>query len=336
MSQTLAKYEEAAEKYRDEYRYAVVRERKIQAHFTTVEGDCVVLFQPSRFHSKYEEKTAVLRLSPNTTAADIVAFVDTSIVPLVGQLTATNEKLMYAQRPLVIAYFNVNWHPDHWKATQQWRGVLLDVANDNRDVRFAIASDTDWEQHIPLYDLGETVSEFDVGAVILGPGDTKFPLRNTKLSGKALRKHLSAYKEGKLEPYLKSAKPPKKNDGYVTVVVGRTFHKLVLDKSKHTMIEFYAPWCGHCKALEPKYEAAAKILQKKFKDVSLAKLDATVNDIPHPFVAKGYPTLYWVPSGDASKAQVYDGGREADDIVKFVESFMAKESDYAVSGRDEL
>jgi len=47
----------------------------------------------------------------------------------------------------------------------------------------------------------------------------------------------------------------------VKVVVGDTFERLVLDDSKDVMIEFYAPWCGHCKKLEPVY----KKLGKKFK-----------------------------------------------------------------------
>ena len=58
---------------------------------------------------------------------------------------------------------------------------------------------------------------------------------------------------GKLEKLVKSEEPPEDNSGPVTVVTGKTFADIVLG-GKDVLIEFYAPWCGHCKKLAPGYE----------------------------------------------------------------------------------
>ena len=65
-----------------------------------------------------------------------------------------------------------------------------------------------------------------------------------------LKKFLKSYEKGELSPYIKSEEPPKENDGPVTVVVGKTFREIVLNHSKDVFIQFYAPWCEFCKAIE--------------------------------------------------------------------------------------
>ena len=52
------------------------------------------------------------------------------------------------------------------------------------------------------------------------------------------------------------------------------FDHLVVQSSDVWIVEFYAPWCGHCKRLEPKFEKAATLL-KKDTNIRLAKVDGT-------------------------------------------------------------
>lgn len=85
---------------------------------------------------------------------------------------------------------------------------------------------------------------------------------------------------------------------------------------ERTMVEFYAPWCGHCKALAPEYEEAARILKEMNSPTTLAKLDATENPgASDKFQIQGYPTLILFENGIPTK---YEGGRQTQDIVKFI------------------
>ena len=70
--------------------------------------------------------------------------------------------------------------------------------------------------------------------------------------------------------------------------------------------QVYAPWCGHCKKLEPIYKKLAKRF-KKVDSVVIAKMDGTENE--HSDIeVKGFPTIMFFPAGDAKKAVPFEGG----------------------------
>lgn len=127
----------------------------------------------------------------------------------------------------------------------------------------------------------------------------------------------------KLEPYLKSEPIPDKNDEPVKVAVAKNFDEVVVNNGKDTLIEFYAPWCGHCKKLAPAYdELAQKLIDE---EVAIVKMDATANDVPATYEVRGFPTLFWAPKDSKDKPVKYEGGREADDFLAYIAKHATKE-----------
>lgn len=110
--------------------------------------------------------------------------------------------------------------------------------------------------------------------------------------------------ENKLEPFLKSEEIPESNDEPVKVAVAKNFDDVVVNNGKDTLIEFYAPWCGHCKKLTPIYEELAQKLANE--DIAIVKMDATANDVPSTYDVRGFPTLYWAPKNSKSSPVRYE------------------------------
>lgn len=135
------------------------------------------------------------------------------------------------------------------------------------------------------------------------------------LTSEEVEKFLSKFENGELKKYLKSEEIPATEAGNVRTVVGKNFHDIV-GKDDDVLLEFYAPWCGHCKALEPKYEELATEL-KDVKGLIIAKCDSTQNEIDGINIA-GFPTIKFFPKG-SSEGKEYEGEREVDGFKKYLE-----------------
>jgi len=112
-----------------------------------------------------------------------------------------------------------------------------------------------------------------------------------------------------------------KKDG-ILVLNDENFDKMI-GEQKFLLVEFYAPWCGHCQALEPEYIKAAEILAKKHSEIRLGKLDSTKEPkITEKFKIQGFPSLKFFRNGipiDYTGQRVAEG---TEGMVSWIEKKM--------------
>jgi protein disulfide-isomerase-like protein len=98
----------------------------------------------------------------------------------------------------------------------------------------------------------------------------------------------------------------------VAVAVAAKYLKEGFDAAGKTLVLYFAPWCGHCKALKPEWE---KLEQTGVKGVTIRKVNADENkEEATEAGVEGYPTIILYNNG---KKQVYSGPRNANDIAKW-------------------
>lgn len=109
------------------------------------------------------------------------------------------------------------------------------------------------------------------------------------------------------------------SDKDVVVLTDANFDDLVMNSDDLWIIEFYAPWCGHCKNLEPEWNKAATELKG---EVKVGKLDATrEHTIAGRYNVNAYPQIKLFPSGPKSDNLIedYNGARDSSSIVDWAQ-----------------
>lgn len=96
------------------------------------------------------------------------------------------------------------------------------------------------------------------------------------------------------------------------------FDEVVLQSGKPALVEFFAPWCGHCKTLAPIYEELATSFEHAAEKVTIAKVDADAHkELGRKWGVQGFPTLKWF-DGKSDKPEDYKSGRDLDSLTAFI------------------
>jgi protein disulfide isomerase len=154
----------------------------------------------------------------------------------------------------------------------------------------------------------------DFPAVMILDEHTKY--KCDTITPEGIAECAKTFLSGEFVQYLRGeAAPEQPTKNGVTQLVATTFNETVAQGD--ILVEFYAPWCGHCKALEPIYEELGKTAGA-LEGLIIAKLDATANDIPDTrFEVEGFPTLYF-KAKDSEEVEKFNGARDLESIIEFL------------------
>ncbi|KAJ9164967.1 Protein disulfide-isomerase [Coniochaeta hoffmannii] len=297
-------FSEVADKLRDNYPFGASSDAAL-AEAEGVTPPAIVLYKD------FDEGKSVF--TDKFDAAAIEKFAKTAATPLIGEVgPETYSDYMDAGIPLAYIFAETA------EERQELGDLLKPIAQAHKGViNFATIDAKAFGAHAGNLNL--KADQFPAFAIQETAKNQKFPFDQDKeITVDAIKAFVEEFVSGKMEPSVKSEPIPETQEGPVTVVVAKSYNDIVLDDTKDVLIEFYAPWCGHCKALAPKYDDLASLYAtSEFKDkVVIAKVDATANDVPDEI--QGFPTIKLYPAGAKEEPVTYSGARTVEDLIKFI------------------
>lgn len=103
------------------------------------------------------------------------------------------------------------------------------------------------------------------------------------------------------------------------------------------MVKFYAPWCGHCRALAPVYvdlglviDQQEEVAKENTEDVLIAELDAdkyktlavrikVICYVQGKYGIEGFPILKWFAKGaDPNMPEMVDSARTKESLLGYI------------------
>eukprot|EP00066_Takifugu_rubripes_P021814 XP_011611080.1 PREDICTED: protein disulfide-isomerase-like [Takifugu rubripes] len=275
-----------------------------------IKGNALVLFK------KFDEGRAdfVWPEDMKLSKENITSFITNNSMELIVPFHPENAEKIFTSNYILhcLLFFNssvdgqVSLLEDSRPIANQFKGKILFISI---DVNSTLS-------HVMNY-FGVSESDIPTARLINMENQKKFSINSDKLTLESILQMCEEVLGDTAKPYFKSEEIPEDwNKGPVTVLVGKNFESVALDPTKNVFVEFYAPWCGHCKELAPTWEKLGEKYADR-DDIIIAKMDAIANEVDS-LVIDGFPTLKYFPAG--GEAVDYTGNRDLETLSKFLDN----------------
>lgn len=287
----------------DDCLFFICPDESALSHFNVAPGS-VVLFK--HFDEKRNDYSGVFSTS------EIIKFVEKHKKPLIVKYDEVIDETIFGQNQPCLMVFR------HESQDKLYEKILKKISRQLEGKILVAYSDLSTEENRKILSKFAVTGKKQPSALILDPAKNLRFFLDGPIDEEILKKFLKDWKAGKAVPLLKSQDVPEKEfENFVRVIVGKNFEDVVLDSKKDVLVEFYAPWCKHCKDLAPKYEQLAK-KHKGVNSLVIAKIDATANEIKGIKI-EGYPTIIYF-TGNNKKGITYHGAHDLEALTDFVQS----------------